>query len=100
MTKATGRLLTLALTGFIVIGCARQSTAPSPAAVATPVPTAPASANPAASPGASPAASPAATLQPLPSFDLGDLTAVDKALAGANDAISAANDPGSEGGSR
>ena len=89
MTKATGRLMALALTGLVVIGCARQSAAPSPAAIATPAPT------PAAS-----TAGPAATLQPLPSFDLGDLTAVDKALSGASDAMSAANDPGSEGGSR
>jgi hypothetical protein len=89
-------MLVLTLATVVVVGCARQPAATAPAAIATPAAT-PVSSAPAAV--GSPA-SPAPTLQPLPSFDLGDLTAVDKALSGASDAMSAANDPGSEGGAR
>jgi hypothetical protein len=96
MTRSTGRLTALILTGLVVVACARLSAVPTSPPVATPAGNPPASA-PAA---AGPTASPAPSLRPLPSFDLGDLTAVDKALAGASDAISAAQDPGSEGGSR
>lgn len=86
----------MTLTLLVVAGCARQTAAPATAATASPTATPVASA-PAA---AGPTASPAATLQPLPSLDLGDLTAIDKALAGANAAMSAAANSGSEGGSR
>jgi hypothetical protein len=90
------QLLVLTMTALVVVGCARQNVASAPAATTTPAATSAAS-TPST---AGSAASPAATLQPLPSFDLGDLTAVDKALAGANAALSAANNAGSEGGSR
>jgi hypothetical protein len=89
-------MLVLTLAAVVVVGCARQPAATAPAAIATP-PATPVASAPAA---AGPTASPAPTLQPLPSFDLGDLTAVDKALAGARAAMSAASSPGSEGGSR
>jgi hypothetical protein len=90
--RRTGRLVVLTLAALVVIGCARQPAATAPAAAATPAASAPTAAGSTASPTPS--------LQPLPSFDLGNLTAVDKALSGASDAMSAANDPGSEGGSR
>jgi len=96
VAKSRRRLLALSLAALVVVGCARQPAATAPGADATPVAT-PAATAPVA---AGPTASPAPSLQPLPSFDLGDLTAVDKALSGASDALSAANDPGSEGGSR
>jgi PBP1b-binding outer membrane lipoprotein LpoB len=84
--------MALALVALVAAGCARHPAGTEPAATATPTATAPVAAGS--------TASPAPSLQPLPSFDLGDLTAVDKALSGASDALSAANDPGSEGGSR
>lgn len=96
MTRSSGRLVVLTLTAFLVVGCARHPAATAPGADATPTAT-PAASAPVAG---GPATSPAASLQPLPSFDLGDLTGVDAALSGASDALSAANDPGSEGGSR
>ena len=89
--------MTLALTAFVVVGCARHPAVTAPGTDATPAPTPPASA-PVVAGG--PTTSPAPTLAPLPSLDLGDLTSVDKALSGASDALSAASDPGSEGGSR
>jgi hypothetical protein len=89
-------MLVLTLTTVVVVGCARQPAATAPAANATSA-TTPVASAPAA---VGPTGSPAPSLQPLPSFDLGDLTAVDKALAGASDAMSAANAPGSEGGAR
>jgi len=96
VTKPTGRLLALAIAAIVAVGCARQPVSSGPSATVPPA-TTPASA---ASSPASSAPGPSVTPRPLPSLDLGDLSAIDRALAGASAGMSAADDSGSEGGSR